>query len=829
MLSHYLAVALRTFRRSPAAALLNVFTLALGLVAFIAAAGVIGFWDRAEQRFPGADRIYVVTSNLEVPDNGLVTGVMTGTNHYVAQYLKADFPALEAVARVVFVNANASYVSGDRSIRIVEFGADPDFLDVFDLPFIAGDARDALRQPRSAVMTEDAARRLFGNPRAALGQSVVLGNVWEATVTGVVGPIPEPSHLGRSASASLRFDALTSRDIYEAVLRERFGGDTMTGPENWIGAQNVTYVKFPADGSLTPDLLRAQLPDFVRRHVPPEQIERMRLELGLIPVTDLLARDGGGAFELLGGGLAASTVLWLLGSLVLAIACVNYANLTVARAVGRARDVGLRKALGAERGQVVMQYLAEAAVLTVAALAVAIAAVALLAPAFEAASGIDVRIGLFSDVRAWLTLAAVVVVVTVVAGAYPAFVLARARPVFALRVGSVRTGPRLLSTLLVGAQFAITSFLLIAVTITYLQNRELQRTALGAAQAPLVVLENYAALTEVSHETFHEQLLAVPQVTAATAMPYEPWTGAARAGIRRTPDAAATDGGALRYDVSDGFFETYGIPVLAGRGLERARGDDRTAGPNDPGQAMSIVVDRTLSRQLGFGAPEDAVGQAVFGGTFGDGTLRYEIVGVVEDRPLALVGFGITGTMYAWSTDPTFHIVRVDPADVPGAMRNLEALWKRLIPGMAPNIRFADDYFAQSYAGFARVNQVFTVLGLFALAIATLGLFAMALLVATRRAREIGVRKVLGANTVSIVGLLLRSFSVPVLIAGVVAWPLAYFAARAYLSRFVSPIELSPAPFALCLLFILSIAWLAVGGQTWRAARRRPASVLRTE
>src|SRR4029077_13015580 len=196
MLRHYLSLALRSFRRSPAAALLNVFTLALGLVCFLIVAGIVGFWERADHQFPKTSRTYVVTSRFVFGDGSLRARAPLASS-YVAKYLKVDFPQIEAIARTVVVNDNASYVSGDRAIRIREFCVDGELLDILDLPFVEGDAHSALKSPLSAVLTESAARRLFGADRA-LGKHVLLGGVWEATVTGVVGAIPEPSHMGRS-------------------------------------------------------------------------------------------------------------------------------------------------------------------------------------------------------------------------------------------------------------------------------------------------------------------------------------------------------------------------------------------------------------------------------------------------------------------------------------------------------------------------------------------------------------------------------------------------------------------------------------------------------
>jgi len=824
MLRHYLSLALRSFRRSPAAALLNVFTLALGLVCFLVVAGLIGFWERADHQFPKTARTFIVTSKFNFGDGG-PPGRGPLTSPYVAKYLQADFPQIEAVARTVEVNHNASYVSGDRAIRITEFGVDGELLDILDLPFIEGDARNALKSPLSAVLTEKSARQLFGADRA-LGKHVLLGGVWDATVTGVVGQIPEPSHMGRSAFAAFTFDALTSRDLYESVLRARFGADTTTGPEYWIGGPNMTYVLLPADGSITADQLRAQLPDFVKRHVPPDQLERAKLELDLVPLGDLLVWLSDGITG--SRGPSVPSILWLLGGLVLTVACVNYANLAIGRAAFRARAVGVRRALGASTRQILTQSLVESALLTVAALALAFAVTALLAPALEAATGMDVWLALLVDARSWVWTIALAVGVTAVAGSLPAIALARLKPTIALHGGAARLGPRTLSTALVGVQFFVTSILLVAMTVSYLQNQHLRRSGLAMNTDPLLVVENYAALTHVSHETLHSELVRLPRVKAETAMAVVPWIGGQGAQVKRTPEDADAGHFSMLYNVADDFFSTFEIPLLAGRALDSKRGDQPGRGETHE-SAQRIVVDRELAAALGFSTPEAAVGEVLYGARRGE---RFEIVGVAQSRRLN-IGNGGGGAMlpslYSLASDPTFHVVRIAASDVSGAVADIDALWKRLVPTMAPNRRFIDQYFEDSFELYEGLSQGLVGLATFTLLIATMGLFAVALFVVARRTREIAVRKVLGARTRSIVSLLLWSFALPVLIASVLAWPVAYIAASAYLTQFVDPIAITPWPFLACLAFTLAIVLFAVGGQTWRAATPPPAGALRAE
>jgi hypothetical protein len=252
MLGHYVVVAIANFRRAPLATLVNAFTLALGLVCFVLAYAVADYWESAERHFANADRTLVATARYRLREGGPIdSGVLSQTNRWLAEYLKADFPQLEAVARVVLLDEDSPVRAGDRAVRFRGFAADPEFLEIFDLPFLAGDARNALRAPGSVVLTKVAAQTLYGEGNA-LGQPIIVDNMTAGTVTGVIDAIPEPSHMGQSAAAALRFDMLVSPDFYESAFRRRFGRELAEEPENWVtGFAATTYLLLPADGSLT--------------------------------------------------------------------------------------------------------------------------------------------------------------------------------------------------------------------------------------------------------------------------------------------------------------------------------------------------------------------------------------------------------------------------------------------------------------------------------------------------------------------------------------------------------------------------------------------------
>jgi putative ABC transport system permease protein len=606
--------------------------------------------------------------------------------------------------------------------------------------------------------------------------------------------------------------------------------------ENWFGGYCcTTYVLLKRDGSFSGAELRARLRDFAGRHLSPEQLRFASLDVGAVPVSGLMVTQLDA--QLLGGtrgALSITTLLFALGALVLVVACVNYANLATARAARRAREIGLRKAIGARRTQVATQYLFEAGLLTFAALAISIAVVALLSPVVRTATGIDMRL-VMSEPAFLAFMAAVLVAVTLLGGAYPAFVLARVRPLEALRLGRVRIGSRLASTVLVGAQFAAASLLLIAVIVMYLQNAALRRAGLGTTQDQHLVISNFEPVSHVPSDVLRAQLERLPQVKSVTEMASPPWTDNVNLMLlARTPQAGSATQTAFQNSVGFDFFETLGMPLLAGRAFDRDHNDAPPPRNADSASTspVNIVIDDVLAGQLGFASPQAATDQTVWFPEGVDGKSRsFEIIGVVQSRPLYLRGLGATSNVYFLGGGPGLQstIVRFAANDVGGGKTAAEAVWRRLAPQAPFTSRFLDDMFNESYEKFARFNQVFSGLAVLALLISVIGLVGMAIQVAGRRLHEIGVRKSVGARKTQIVAMLLRDFSRPVIVANLLAWPLGYIAAQQYLSVFIQRIELTPLPFAASFVIVLAIAWAAVGSQSLRAARANPAAVLRVE
>lgn len=844
MLAHYLAIALRSVRATPFTSAVNVVTLAVGLVCFVTAYAAGVFWSSAERQFRNVDDIHVLTISIKNRANG--TGLRNGTTapDVAAEALKADYPGIAKIARAVIIDRKTMVAYGANAVRLFGVAVDPEFLEIFNLPFVAGDAGSALASPRSAVLTRESAARLFGSADP-IGKTIVIGNKVDTTVTGVIDAIPEPSQFARSTNAQLPFEVLTSRDVYDAVRTNPFGlpaGAPMSPGAGWFMLGTFTYLYLPAMGGLSADSLARQIADFGARHVPAQMLRNQEMTFGLEPVGKML----GGTNDFYGTGLSYAAVLLVLGGLVLGVACVNYANLATARAARRVREIGVRKALGASPSQIALQSFFEAAVLTLAALVVALGAFALAQPLVEDLLGASLGVVFFSRLDVWPALGALVLAVTLAAGAYPSLVLSRVRPVSAIAAAQARLGSSLFSTVLVGAQFAIASFLLITLTVISLQNTAMRRTALSAIPDPLVVIDNPTSMTKVAVDTLRDRLSAVPQVRGVTETLATPWESLLITDVTASPDPSSPHHSPMVRQVGLDFFDVFNVPLIAGRVFDRDHAEDVQPPPGAPRPQgddaplpQNIVVDRSFVEALGFGTPNDAVDKLVYRppppvalAAAPPAQPPFRIIGVVEDRSFSfakVIGASPAGAMYTLQANLGTTVARVAASDLDTGLAGIDAAWGQLAPNVAINRRFLDEIFERAYAGYTRMNHLFGTLSVMAFAICIAGLFGMAVFVAGRRRREIGVRKTLGGTTAQIVALLLTGFSRPVLLANVIAWPAGYLAARAYLNRFPGPTALTPWPFVLSVVITLAIACLAVLGQTLRAARTTPAEVLRNE
>ncbi len=830
MLGHYLSTALRNFRRDPLSTAIKLLALALGLACFLTAHVIGDYFRQADRHWMNADRIAIVVQEMRQQDGGWRSNFQ-GSGPGTAALLRTDFPQLEAAARLFLA---AMYVGPEDSTQSLQGSyVDPEFLEIFDLEMIRG--RASLDDPRTVILSQRGAQRLFGDDdpvgrtlRLRMPSSERLS--LDVTVTGVFRDIPGNSHF--AAANWMEMDVLSGLSTWVAVFLMANDPDTpLWWEEEAFASTNfATYALLPGNGSLGVREINRALPDFAQRHVPshfPESRFRAAPLAGLAEArfNDLIGFPPG--FSLV-------DILYALGALALLAGCVNFAALSSAGAVARAQEIGLRKAVGARRRQIVAQSLIESGAVVFLALALAAPLSVMLAGVLAPPLGLPPDMPGVARPDYWLGVALIAVVVALAAGTWPALALARLHPVTAARTGGGERGGGGVRGLLSAAQFAVAAGLMIVVAVMAMQAAGMRQTLTRPAEDPLV-FANIPGNVPMTPEGTLDWLVAIqsrlaahPAVLAASYDSYPPFyqTTSETAEFAQSPDPMATRFVAQGRNVYADYFTTQGVRILAGRDFSHDRDD-----------SLSVIIDEETARLMGY-APHEAIGQSLYRvaaqyGVAGEDGLPPEhvVIGVVETAPMDLMAGGPEN--YAYVMRPFsmgFALVRLSRHDVAGGLEHIRTVWRDFDPGGQPaNPRFLDEFFDTYFRFFRMVLVACAGLAGVALFIAAMGLFGMASFVVQRRVREIGVRKVLGASTPRVLGMMLWDFSKPVIVANLIAWPAAWIAARAYLNLFVTRIELTIWPFLAALAVSLLIAWLAVGAHALRAASVKPALVLRAE
>jgi putative ABC transport system permease protein len=368
----------------------------------------------------------------------------------------------------------------------------------------------------------------------------------------------------------------------------------------------------------------------------------------------------------------------------------------------------------------------------------------------------------------------------------------------------------------------------------------LRANALAGNASQTLVIRNGTFDDELSYDALAQRLRQVPGVESVAAIDNVPWGPSTNTGaIARSVAAEASFISPLVHTVTPGFEESLGLRLLAGRSFDQAYGDDFLPGGYpmglqqlDTSRTYNVVIDAALAASLGWQDPAAAIDQVAYMpfSKIGMKDMTVRVIGVVEHRPLRMIASGSTSNLFLSTRNIVgYPLVRIATANVPATLSELEKVWQTLVPQSPLQMRFLDEYFERSYRLFAQVSDVITGVTLFAFVISMMGLIGMAIFIVSRRRHEMGVRKTLGASARQILMLLLRDFARPIAIANVAVWPLAWIAANAYLDVFTHRMALTPVPFIASLVVTIAIAWLAVGGQAWRAARVKPADVLRYE
>ncbi|NNF59597.1 MAG: FtsX-like permease family protein [Rhodothermaceae bacterium] len=808
MLKNYLTIALRTLRKQKLYSVINVFGLALGiaccvlLLLFVADELTFDTMHTEDDRIVRISRISLTEDGQ--PDGEPATPYMPIP---AGPALVEDIPEVEAAVRLKRFRKLVRH--GELTVEDPVVFADPAILTVFTFPLRAGDPATALSQSGSVVLSEAAAQRYFGE-EDPMGQTLEVqfeGEFEPFTVTGVAAV---------ESNSTVNFEVLLPFErIYDAHPWMISRADAFT----W--SSTITYVQLREDASLA--AVEAKVPAFLETHYGPH-VDAMResgfwtsdtlpLDYFLQPLADIhLNPDVRPGLTPPSNPLYAK-ILAAIALAVLLIACINFMTLAIGRSAARAKEVGVRKTIGARRGQLLRQFWGEAFLMTVLGLGLGLVLAVLFVPAFNGLTGKELSLGLVNPAWAAGALAGITLLTGLVAGSYPALMLSRLKPIETLKDRVRLGGANVFTRSLVVVQFALSVFLLVGALImsgqlAYLQTRDLGFEDDNVAVIDVgdlhgdQVLERYrtALAGEASLRGFTGTSIAFGHGTSSVGFPYK-----------------GRDVEVVEYRVAADFVERMRMELLAGRDFNPLLASDSTD---------AVLINEALAREFGWADP---LGQVVEGFR-GEGE-GPTVIGVVRDFNFRSQHLAVEPAVLTLDPNQTIEYVlaRIVPGHTPEALAALEASWAEFAPDLPFSYSFLDEDLAAFYENEARWAEIVRYATLFALLVACLGLFGLASLAVAQRTKEIGIRKVLGASVGSIAALLAKGFAGLVAVSGLIAAPLAYLAGQRWLEGFAYRIDLGPGVFLLAGGLALLVALLTVSAQALRAATADPVQSLRYE
>jgi len=831
MWRNYWTVAVRALAKSKTYSIINIAGLAIGMAACIMILLYINYERSYDKWLPDVENTYQLQAWYPHPSLGGEPGFLQMSGYVTKDRVKKDFPQIQSA---VYVQSTDPVFLKDGEATSTKdwYFADDDALKVINLPLAAG---TTLTAPQTAAITQDEAIKRYGTDQV-VGRTLTIisrGIKRDFKITGVLKDMPKNS--------SMKFKALLRLDF------NGFYADQPNFLTCWGCQSGYVFVKMRTGTDIRQ--LEAQMPAWEKRNIPDEPNGDIMYNAGtdedwhFVNLQDVHLGKGQDAPMTPGNDNRSIVTFAIIALLILGMAVVNFTNLATARASQRAREVALRKVLGATRSQLVVQFIAESVLISAVSMLIALALVELLVKPFAAFLDADLVLSYIGKGGILLPAIGLTLLVGILSGLYPAFFLSRFQPAQVLkanRSASETPGSGRLRTALVVLQFAVSIGLIICTAVIYGQTVYARTVDPGYQRDHLLQVEELGrAQLFPKSEAIVSTIKRVPGVVDA---------GLTDIGINtsnQNNSGIIVPGGREQvligqYNVGEGYKNAMGLKLLAGRWFDANRPMDDATLPypeNKPVEkaiaqrGINVVVNEYAARRLGFKTPQEAIGKSVRSELFSpeDGVVNITIVGVVGDSRFRTVRTPIEPIMFHKVTaGPGWLMVRYngDPATVKAA---IERQWKQFTNEVPFNAKFSEDIMAEMYKKEDARAETFAGFSLLAVVIGCLGLFGLAAFTAERRTKEIGIRKVLGARTRDIVRLLVWQFSRPVIIANVIAWPVAWWLMRDWLNGFDQRIALGPTPFLISGAIALGIAIATVVGHSVRVARANPIHALRYE
>ncbi len=787
MFKNYLKIAYRNLKRNKGYAFINIAGLAVGLAVCLLMALYVRH-ERSYDRFhEKADRIFQVLTAFERAEQ---RSVLARAPVPLGETLGATFPEVERVVQLYSMNGVVR--RGEKAFEEELLFATPGFFEMFSFELVRGSPATALDAPDAVVLTRETARKYFGGA-GALGRRLSIrlrGTFYDFTVTGIAEAAPSTS--------SIRYDVLLPFGRLKSFVR------SFANP-NWGTLSPYIYVQLPSRAHA--EVLEGKF-SVLQEQVPESQ---SGMQFRLLPLTAVHLTPGVSNPLEPTSRPAYAYILSGIALFILLIACINFTTLAVSRSARRAREVGMRKVLGAVRPQLIRQFGGEALLMSLVALLLGLALAELLLPAFSRLVDVPLSFAVWGQPVMLLVLGGLLLFVGLLAGSYPALYLSRFDPVTVLKGPFRALGKSRLTRVLVVFQFALSIFFIIGTLFMARQLDLLQTKELGFDEEQVIRFDVPFREGARLLGRYRNALADEPGVVRVSGS-WEQLGGGDGVGFNRMPTTSGTTEMKLHaFGVAPGFLETLGIELIEGRSFSEARAGG------------AVIVNEAMVRQMGWDRPlarEVSVRFTVE---------NAPVIGVVENFHFRSLHHALTPLVMHTSAPLTNLYVRIAPDDVPGTLATLEAAWEETAPEIPFAFTFLDEHIEQQYRADRRWARIISYAALLAVLIACLGLFGLAAFAAERRTKEIGIRKVLGASVPSIVVLLSKDFLKLVLVAFVIAAPLAYYAMSRWLEGFAYRTELGPWIFVGAGALALVIALATVSYQAIRAALANPVEALRAE
>jgi putative ABC transport system permease protein len=835
MWRNYLTVGIRSLAKNKTYAFINICGLAIGLAACLLILLYVRYELSYDKWLANSENVYQLQSHYHSKETGEVNKLQM-TSYVAGTAFKKDFPQVEH--SVYFQQSSPVLLRGGEALPTedVLFVGDH-FFDVLPFPLLRGDPKTALAEPGALVLSEKEAVRLFGTADP-IGKTVTLvsrGITTDYRITAIAKEPPKNSHL--------KFNMIGRVDY------PTYYADTKDFLDSWGWQSGWFY--FTLKPGTDPAMLQRAMPSWEKRNIPTQQFGVEKTNAGdeqdwkIENIRDVHLGPAQEAGMKPGNDRRSIATFAIIAVLILGMACVNFTNLATARASQRAREVALRKVLGANRAQLIVQFLTESVLVAGLAMLLGLALVELLLPPLAAFLDADLTVSYFGSEGLLLPSLVLVLAVGAAGGIYPAFYLSRFLPAQVLKANkstAEASGSGHLRSALVIGQFAVSIGLIICTVVVYGQTVFARSVDPGYRRDGLIQVGALGRRQMLPlADTMMREMERVPDVAAVgrTGIGVAT-TNNSNTGVQVPGRSKSVDIG--QYSVDPGFFKTMGIKLIAGRRFEENRAADDSTQPLNTDSAfeqalvrrgVNIVVNELAVKRMGFADPESAVGKTVKAGFVSDeagGLVPATIIGVVQDSRFRSIREPIDPIMFRY--DKTYAgnlLIRYANADPAAVMANVDAAWKRVAREVPFDGEFSEDIIQKLYQAEEARAKTFAGFAILAVIVACLGLFGLAAFTAERRTKEIGIRKVLGARSRDIVRLLAWQFSKPVIVANLIAWPVAWWLMRDWLNGFDDRIALGAAPFLLAGLLALTITIGTIAGHALKVSRANPIQALRYE